>query len=159
MNEKAPDVKSENTLSGRSTVEPAGTQKVTSIPETGVLPDALKEVNNQRIKSVHDMYIAASATAGCSPFEVSFRCLAVPFDSCTWNFGDGGSSSLRNPEWLFDNAGEYKVTLQVFSSGIKSVSSIVITVHSRPVTKFEITPENAVLPKDEITFRKLFRWR
>jgi len=164
VNEKAPDVKSDNTLSGRSLGEPAGTQKVSSIPETGVLPDALKETKKQRISSLYDKYIAASATAGCSPFEVSFRCLAVPFDSCTWNFGDGGSSSLRNPEWLFDNAGEYKVTLQVFSSGIKSVSSIVITVYSRPVTRFEITPENAVLPQDEITFRNYsdgaekYRW-
>lgn len=164
VGEKLPDAKSENTLSGRSTVEPAGTQNVSSIPETSVLPDALKETNKQRIKSVHDKYISAFATAGCSPFEVSFRCLAVPFDSCTWNFGDGGSSSLRNPEWLFDNAGEYKVTLLVFSSGIKSISSILITVHPRPVTRFEITPENAVLPQDEITFHNYsdgaekYRW-
>jgi len=164
VGEKLPEAKSENTLSEKSTVEPTGTQNVSSIPETSVLPDALKETNKQRIKSVHDKYISASATAGCSPFEVSFRCLAVPFDSCTWSFGDGGSSSLRNPEWLFDNAGEYKVSLLVFSSGIKSISSIVITVHPRPVTRFEITPENAVLPQDEIAFHNYsdgaekYRW-
>jgi PKD repeat protein len=130
---------------------------VSSIPETGVISDALKDVNKQIIKSLNDNYIASSATAGCSPFEVSFRCLAVPFDSCTWNFGDGGSSSLRNPKWLFDNAGEYKVTLLVYSSGINSISTVVVTVHPRPVSRFEIT-------QDEITFRNYsdgaekYRW-
>lgn len=126
--------------------------KVNPVPEKDVMAAILPENNKLRTNLRKDSYISASATGGCSPVKISFRCMAVPYDSCSWYFGDGGYSALCDPVWLFDNAGEYKVTLNVFSSGIKSVSSVIITIYPRPEAKFEISPENAVLPHDEITF-------
>jgi PKD repeat protein len=162
-NERKPEVKNgseiivnEKTRSNQSEireVESTEDRKVNPVPDKDVLAMALPENNKLRGNLRKDSYISASATDGCSPLKISFRCLAVPYDSCTWYFGDGGYSSLRDPIWLFDNAGEYKVTLNVFSSGIKSVSSVIITIHPKPEAKFEISPENAVLPNDEITFR------
>ncbi|MCX6333431.1 MAG: PKD domain-containing protein [Bacteroidia bacterium] len=148
----APDKKTENKLSENMAVESTGTQKVSTLPATGVLSDASAENTRLRRNPKSDAYIAASAISGCSPLKITFRCLAVPFDSCSWYFGDGGYSTLKDPVWIFDNAGDYKVTLNIFCSGLKSVSSVVITVHPKPMSKFEITPDDAFLPQDEITF-------
>jgi PKD repeat protein len=156
--------KTEAVLSNRKDIDAAAAEKVNSLPNTDILSDAEAEKNKLRINSMQNNYIGASATEGCSPLKIRFKCLAVSFDSCYWYFGDGGYSAVRDPEWLFDNAGEYKVTLQVFSSGAKYVSSVMINVHPKPIARFEITPENAVLPQDEINFHNYsegaekFRW-
>jgi PKD repeat protein len=96
---------------------------------------------------------AASVTEGCAPLKVSFKNNVTSCDSCRWTFGDGGSSAERNPEWLFDIPGEYNVTLTIFGTGnLHSSSSLTINVYTTPQARFEFSPENAVLPTDEITF-------
>lgn len=95
----------------------------------------------------------ASATSGCAPLKVSFINKFLSCDSCRWTFGDGGSSTEKNPQWLFDIPGEYNVTLSVFGSGSHHYSSVLtIVVHATPRARFEYTPENAFLPADEISF-------
>lgn len=97
--------------------------------------------------------ISASTLKGCAPLKVRFRNLSVRADSCRWTFGDGGYSSKNDPEWIFDLEGEYRVTLQTFSSDGRSVSSSVsVTVNPKPQAQFEISPDNAILPSDEVRF-------
>ena len=38
--------------------------------------------------------------------------IADSYDSCRWTFGDGGYSSKKDPEWIFDVEGEYKVVFR-----------------------------------------------
>jgi PKD repeat protein len=160
----AADKKPIETNIEKSRTESNGAPVVSALPQTGIIPDIITGNNKLRGSSKPDAYIDASATRGCLPLKITFRCLASSFDSCSWYFGDGGYSSLKDPVWLFDNEGEYKVTLQVFSSGIKSVSSVVINVHPKPLSRFEISPDYAVLPKDEIIFHNYsegaekFKW-
>jgi PKD repeat protein len=106
-----------------------------------------------------------TVTSGCYPLRVKFLNRSISFDSCYWVFGDGGSSSKTDPEWIFDNAGEYRVVLNVFNSnGNQSSVSSLITVHSRPQARFEAMPEKPVIPDDEIRFMNLsvdavrYRW-
>lgn len=138
-------------------------QKVTDLPSTVVINDTgidNKLINNTISRSL----IQASVTEGCSPLEVRFTGLADTGDTCHWQFGDGGNSSLRNPVWIFDDPGEFNVTLRVTNSGERLASSVLIVVHPKPVAKFEILPEFAVLPRDEISFRNysesaiMYRW-
>jgi len=97
--------------------------------------------------------IESSVTEGCSPLKVKFKAVSDESKSYLWSFGDGGFSDEREPVWLFDIEGEYEVQLLVTGyDSIQSVSSTLITVHPQPVAKFEITPENAVIPDDEILF-------
>lgn len=97
--------------------------------------------------------IEPETISGCAPFKLKFHNKSDSFDSCRWTFGDGGYSNKKDPEWIYDVEGEYKVILQVFRSGGKSSSSsATVTVHPRPQARFEISPEKAVLPKDEIRF-------
>ena len=71
-----------------------------------------------------------------------------------WTFGDGGYSHEKNPEWIFDVEGEYKVVLKVFGPDGLHVnffcSYYCISQTVRPVLK--LSPEKAVLPDDEIRF-------
>lgn len=108
---------------------------------------------------------AASVTEGCPPLKVSFSNIVANYDSCRWTFGDGGSSSEKNPEWLFDVPGEYTVTLSVFGTVNRhSSSSLTVIVHAAPRAMFEYSPDNAVLPSDEISFHNYssdavkFKW-
>jgi len=100
-----------------------------------------------------DNIINASVTEGCAPLKVLFTTRSLLFDSCRWSFGDGGYSFEKDPEWIFDVEGEYEVILRGYGEAARqSFSSVMIKVHPNPVARFEIAPENAVIPGDEITF-------
>jgi PKD repeat protein len=97
--------------------------------------------------------IETSAYEGCTPLRVRFFNRSNSLDSCRWIFGDGGYSNEKNPEWIFDIEGEYKVVLNIFDSiGLKTTSSIDIIVHPKPQSRFEITSDKLILPEDEIHF-------
>jgi hypothetical protein len=107
----------------------------------------------QGVIKTDKVFFETSATEGCIPLKIRFFNRSESFDSCRWIFGDGGYSSEKNPEWIFDVEGEYKIVLQLFSSdGLQTTSSAIITVHPKPQARFEIAPEKAVLPDDEIRF-------
>lgn len=90
---------------------------------------------------------------GCAPFKILFHNNLSSYDSCVWTFGDGGYSAKKDPEWIFDVEGEYSVGLTVFSHDGRIISSkSTVMVHARPKAHFEITPQNAILPDDEIRF-------
>jgi hypothetical protein len=92
-------------------------------------------------------------TVGCAPLKVRFHIKSTAYDSCRWIFGDGGYSNQKDPEWIFDVEGEYKVTLDVFSHDGKYLSSTTsVTVHPRPQARFEISPEKTVATDNEIHF-------
>lgn len=144
---------SDNSAHRNNVQAPSGI--VSTIPNEGLFHNTAANRNKLQngTKYTTENFIKSSVTDGCMPLRVRFGNKDNTSDSCRWTFGDGGYSTDKEPEWLFDLPGEYNVMLQVFSSnGIVSVSSEKITVHARPVARFEITPENAILPDDEIIF-------
>jgi len=153
-----PSVRTESNNEAMSGAERSGTvvstAEVPSVPEGGVLPGNLSDKSQLQSASGRlDNLIAASATEGCTPFRVQFKNRSLAYDSCMWSFGDGGYSRKRDPEWIFDIEGEYEVMLRVYGKdGKHSFSSIVIRVHPKPVARFEISPEAALIPNDGITF-------
>jgi PKD repeat protein len=131
---------------------------------SGTLNDPLKgkelftrsvEDNNKlREMSVPgDRLFVTSVDKGCAPLKVNFKNNLSEFDSCLWTFGDGGSSSGRDPEWIYDVDGEFRVVLKVFGpDGLTSVSSQVITVYPKPSARFEVYPDKVAIPGDEVRF-------
>jgi PKD repeat protein len=110
-----------------------------------------KKLQSRFKKEISFIYV--SETSGCAPLKVKFHNVSTSYDSCRWTFGDGGYSDKTDPEWIFDVEGEYKVILKVFTPGGKFLtSSVLVTVHPRPKAHFEITPDKANLPDDEIRF-------
>ncbi|WP_339901086.1 PKD domain-containing protein, partial [uncultured Cyclobacterium sp.] len=56
--------------------------------------------------------INSSAVEGSAPFEITFNGSSSTGTGdliYNWNFGDGGSSELADPEYLFQEAGTYNV--------------------------------------------------
>jgi PKD repeat protein len=130
------------------------TNAISTLRENTVVSGASPEKNvlQGRFKTDESLF-DPSATEGCAPLKLRFYNKLASSDSCRWTFGDGGYSDKKNPDWIFDVEGEYKVILQVFGNdGLLATSSTVITVHPKPLARFEIIPEKAVLPDDEIRF-------
>jgi len=112
-------------------------------------PDSGKLRNSTNVQVI----IRASVTEGCCPLKVAFQAGTESMERCRWSFGDGGYSDERNPEWIFDVEGEYKVTLRTFNSdGSESVASCIITVNPKPVARFEIIDGNAIMEDNRISF-------
>jgi PKD repeat protein len=125
-----------------------------SLSRNGIFRDGAANKTRLQNGNNHDaLLIDPNAIVGCAPLKLKFHNKSASFDSCRWTFGDGGYSNEIDPEWIFDIEGEYKVVLQVFRhGGTISSSTATVTVHPRPQARFEITPDKAVLPNDEIRF-------
>jgi PKD repeat protein len=98
--------------------------------------------------------IVPSVFTGCQPLTVDFGSnLSPSYDKFTWDFGDGGSSVLKDPVWIFENAGEYHVSMSASGDGTNTVmSTVTIIVHPLPKAVFEITPDKVVIPDEEVRF-------
>ena len=80
-----------------------------------------------------------------------FACAGDPFNpvnnstggqSYFWDFGDGNSSTQRNPTHVYSNSGNYTVSLEVSSpEGCSQAYSLDLLVVEAPIADFEI-PEN-----------------
>lgn len=112
------------------------------------------EMNMLHVSHIYDgTLIEQSAMQGCIPLKVRFQIKSDTYDSCSWTFGDGGYSSEKNPEWIFDDEGEYKVILELYTKdGSKRTCYSSVTVYPKPVARFEILSEEAVVPDKEINF-------
>ncbi len=82
----------------------------------------------------------------CSGTPTQFTDLTPnPFDSnittWLWNFGEGGTSTLRNPQHTFVNAGGYNVSLTATTNfGCSSVLEKPVTISQSPTANFTNTP-------------------
>lgn len=100
----------------------------------------------------------ASPKTGCAPLDVNFRFVApsprqiplqnnVPFiNSFYWDFGDGSTSTLANPNHTYQNPGLYTVTFIVRNVGGCSDTlsrSYYIRVGEKPNPDFDVFPDTA----------------
>lgn len=54
-----------------------------------------------------------SADTGCAPFQVNFTNTIANVASVSWDFGDGGTSTLPAPSHTYNNPGVYTVSMSV----------------------------------------------
>ncbi len=115
----------------------------------GAAEDKKLKINS----SFGEVLFEQSVFSGCSPLKVHFRNKADLFDRFSWSFGDGGYSDKKDPEWIFDVEGQYKVVLKAYKTGgPTAIYSSIITVYPKPQARFETAPEKAMIPDDEIQF-------
>jgi gliding motility-associated-like protein len=80
----------------------------------------------------------ASPMSGCSPMAVNFRNLSENAASVNWNFGDGGNSDESDPSYVFDEAGEFLVTLKIRGKdGLEYIRQQQVRVYETPMALFE----------------------
>lgn len=134
------------------TIVPAGISDTFS--KSGLFRGTSVDDKKLRGRYLNDVVLfESSALAGCVPLKIHFTNKLGTCDSCKWMFGDGGSTTQKDPDWIFDVEGDYQVVLNVFGpNGMQATSSASIKVYPRPQARFEISPEKVVLPDDEIRF-------
>jgi gliding motility-associated-like protein len=93
---------------------------------------------------------------GCPPLTVSFINNSVGGAPFTWDFGDGGTSTLTNTDHTYYVPGNYFVKLTATGpDGLKLYKDTVIVVRPIPVAEFEITPDTAYIPGNSVNFFNL----
>ncbi|MDD2200386.1 MAG: PKD domain-containing protein, partial [Bacteroidales bacterium] len=112
----------------------AGTYCVTVIENNGCSAAACIEVTT----IYEDPFVAdfeADITEGCAPLTVQFTDLSEgEITGYTWNFGNGGTSSEENPEYIFESSGTFTIILAI-TDGENTVTEIkteYITVYESP---------------------------
>jgi PKD repeat protein len=102
-----------------------------------ITEDPVSELNN-RPQAEFDSY----PPFGCNNLRVQFTNRSENAESFRWQFGDGGTSSEKNPIYFYDKPGRYVVTLEVFSSdGTADKSHGTIEVYNKPSAVFEVSTE------------------
>jgi PKD repeat protein len=99
-------------------------------------------------------------TIGAVPLTVNFTDLSIGATSWSWNFGDGGTSTLKNPTHTYNAVGVYTVSLTVSNASgsdiITKADYITVTPPAAPVAAFtasatNITVGNSVTFTDQST--------
>lgn len=97
-------------------------------------------------------YYDANEYESCSPLIVYFDNLseyyftdpdALAFE---WDFGDGTTSTDRDPVHTFQDSGYYNVRLTVYGDGGVSSFFSVFRVYENPVAMFAVAPQRVMLP-------------
>jgi len=92
-------------------------------------------------------------TAGCPPFTVQFYNHSTSADTYMWEFGDGGVSSEKEPEYTYKYPGEYNVKLTVYGpGGTAEKEDVTVTVYDSPTAYFEIVPGLVKIPGQQVSF-------
>ena len=100
--------------------------------------------------------IKASATTGCVPLHVRFTSPETEGFTTVWSFGDGGSSSVNNPDYIYDLPGKYDVTLTVTDArGRMSTATTTIEAWAGPRALFEISQNDQFSEDDKVLFINL----
>ena len=82
--------------------------------------------------------------SGCGPLYIApvntSLNTEVPGTTYRWDFGDGSSSTAKNPTYTYFTPGTYRVELTVSGPGGISVMSRVVAAYPSPKAYFEVTP-------------------
>jgi PKD repeat protein len=106
----------------------------------------VEETNDRFIDSFNNYsghsilsYFKCSSNEGCVPLSASFNNLSQNAVRYFWNFGDGGSSELKNPSYIFDEPGTWFVSLTAFSPANDiSIFTDSIKVNPLPEARFSM---------------------
>ena len=102
--------------------------------------------------------IEPSSFTGCSPGKVFFNNLSRPIDSTyniNWTFGDGGTSKVISPSYIYANPGIYSISVDITSPiGCKTSRNFkdYIKIYQGTTADFTYTPEQLTKFKNTASF-------
>jgi PKD repeat protein len=83
-----------------------------------------------------------SVPPACMPYKVQFKNNSEYGRTYQWVFGDGSTSTKKDPEHTYQDAGTYRVTLTVTGDNATPITTTrYITVHPMPHAAFEVEPK------------------
>ncbi|KKH45874.1 hypothetical protein EO93_05485 [Methanosarcina sp. 1.H.A.2.2] len=117
---------------GKYTVKLTAVNTNDTVSKTAVITVLEKEVDILPVAN-----FKANTTSGNAPLSVLFTDLSQDATSRTWDFGDGVTSTERNPTHSYSLAGTYTVNLKVSNQNGTDSKTAVITVLKKEI---EILP-------------------
>lgn len=106
------------------------------------------------IKAQINADFSISVPQGCAPLKTSFNDQSTGISSSAiylWDFGNGNSSSLKNPSAVFYAEGTYTVKLSVKDGNQTSVKTKTVTVFKKPPPDFTFSTVKGCSPL-QVTF-------
>ena len=95
-----------------------------------------------------------SLPSGCEPLILVINNTSlntdIPGTTYKWDFGDGSTSTAKNPTYTYFDAGIYRVELTVTGPGGTSVKSQVVNSYASPKAYFEITPTKVIVNDEQV---------
>ncbi len=106
--------------------------------------------------ATHNLYIYTPPTIDftiepglqCVPFQAQFIDLSTSETPLNylWDFGDGGTSTDQNPSYLYENVGNFPVTLTISTDigcpdTLSLTQSDLVNVRPNPIAGFTATPD------------------
>ncbi|MEM6263122.1 MAG: PKD domain-containing protein [Bacteroidota bacterium] len=104
------------------------------------------------ILSNPDANFTQSDTSGCPGLAVQFTDTSipdVPLISWQWDFGDGNTSTLQNPQHSYTNPGRYDVRLVVTNVNNCTDTIIVpqaVRIYNRPIAGIAVSDNDGCIP-------------
>lgn len=95
----------------------------------------------------------ASTDEACEPAAITFYNTSENGETFYWEFGNGKTSSLKNPTFVFRTAGTYSVKLTVTSGSISNTIEKKITIKPKPKAEIEQNKQADYFVGDEINFQ------
>lgn len=95
-----------------------------------------------------------SPASGAAPLSVQFNDTSAsgssPISAWQWTFGDGGTSTDRNPVHVYQSQGTFDVTLTVTtavgSRGITRNAVVTVSTPTLPTARFDAAPTTGIAP-------------
>jgi gliding motility-associated-like protein len=130
------------------------TNFIIEVKDISGCPSVWDTINVEVNPKVYVSFIS-NKYSGCEPLEVNFTDLSTPnITEWKWYFGDGDSSSVKDPTHIF-SAGVYNITLKAkASSGCfnEFTANNLINSFPKPVADFYLEPSVVTIKKPTINF-------
>ncbi len=107
---------------------------------------AYSEVTILYVKEPVALFVT-DADSGCQPFDINITNSTVGKADFEWDFGDGTTSTLFNPRHIYQNAGNYEITLTAKGDLKTDVYKKKITVIAPPKIDITIMQDTLYLPQ------------
>lgn len=98
----------------------------------------------------------ANPTNGCVPLNVQMTNTSLNGNFYYWDFGDGNTSNLLNPNHVYANAGTYTIRLIVENlNGCTDTIESNVTAYPLPIADFSINQPSVCLTTGAVSFTNL----
>ncbi|MBI2271319.1 MAG: gliding motility-associated C-terminal domain-containing protein [Bacteroidetes bacterium] len=147
-----------NSIGATLNVTPTGSQTYTVVVSDGCgTPPVTDVVIIQGVDPVLTPGFSPDSTMGCAPLSVSFNNTTTggTTQGCSWDFGDGTTSSDCSPIHVFTRPGFYTIKLTVTDSNGCSTSltkTKSVKVYPLPIAGFTIDPKSTSILTPTINF-------
>ncbi len=114
-------------------------------------------VDTAKVFPSPDIQFSISDTIGCMPLSINFIDESIAWGDVDylWDFGNGVTSTVREPIYTYENPGVYDVTFSLTTNEgcletLRTSKSGVIIVYPRPVADFTVTPQATTIYFPEV---------